>query len=83
MPFSLTNAPVTFQLLMNGVLRPFLRRFVLFFFDDILVYNPSWTAHLQHLRSVFTVLRAAKLFIKRSKCSFGDPSVPYLSHIVS
>lgn len=80
MPFGLTNAPTTFQSLMNDVLRPFLRRFVLVFFDDILIYSPSWTAHLQHVRTVFMALRAAKLFVKRSKCSFGDASVAYLPH---
>ncbi len=80
MPFGLTNAPTTFQSLMNDVLRPFLRRFVLVFFDDILIYSPSWTAHLQHVRTVFMALRAAKLFDKRSKCSFGDASVAYLPH---
>jgi len=72
MAFGLTNAPSTFQAMMNGVLHDFLRRFVLVFFDDILIYSATWTEHLQHVRAVFNVLRANHLAIKQSKCTFGE-----------
>ena len=68
MPFGLTNAPSTFQALMNEVFQLYLRKFILVFFDDILVYSNSWTDHLAHLRLVFEILTAHKLFLKRSKC---------------
>ncbi|WVZ54351.1 hypothetical protein U9M48_005159 [Paspalum notatum var. saurae] len=74
MPFGLSNAPATFQALMNAVLRPFLRRFILVFFDDILIYSRTWLEHLHHLRAVFSALRDNNLVLKRSKCSFGLPS---------
>ncbi|WVZ53447.1 hypothetical protein U9M48_004387 [Paspalum notatum var. saurae] len=82
MPFGLSNASALFQALMNAVLRPFLRRFVLVFFDDILIYSRTWSEHLHHLRAVFTTLRNNNLVLKRSKCSFGWPSVAYLGHVV-
>jgi hypothetical protein len=83
MPFGLTNTPATFQSLMNTVLRPFLHKFVLVFFDDILIYSPTWSSHLQHLNAVLSALRAHQLRLKRTKCSFGQLSVAYLGHVIS
>jgi len=68
---------------MNDVLQSFLRRFVLVFFDDILIYSSSWSEHLQHVRLVFDALRTHELHLKRSKCSFGSSSVAYLGHVIS
>jgi hypothetical protein len=70
MPFGLCNAPAMFQCVMNRILQPCLRRSVLVFMDDILVYSSSMNEHIKHLCVVLTLLREAHLFVKRSKCSF-------------
>jgi len=71
MPFGLCNAPSTFQSLMNHVFHPFLRHFVLVFFDDILIYRKTWTYHLTHADQVLLLLSQHQLFLKQSKCAFG------------
>ncbi|PKI70552.1 hypothetical protein CRG98_009057 [Punica granatum] len=82
MPFGLTNAPSTFQALMNEAFQPFLCKFVLVFFDDILVYSRKWQQHLQHLKRVFETLREHTLYAKKSKCNFGSTKMEYLGHFV-
>lgn len=83
LPFGLSNAPATFQSTMNQLLQPLLRKDVIVFFDDILVYSPSWEEHIEHLISVFSLLRQNSWYVKESKCAFGLEELAYLGHIIS
>lgn len=82
MPFGLTNAPATFQNLMNLIFGPY-RRFILVFFDDVLVFSQTLEEHIQHLKTALQLLRENSLFVKLSKCAFAVPEVNYLGHILS
>lgn len=83
MVFGLTGAPGTFQGAMNSTLAPSLRRFVIVFFYDILIYSRTLEDHLEHLALVFSWLQADQWKVKLSKCTFAQRSISYLGHIVS
>ncbi|WVZ54205.1 LOW QUALITY PROTEIN: hypothetical protein U9M48_005042 [Paspalum notatum var. saurae] len=83
MSFGLCGAPGTFQGAMNVTLKPLLRKCVLVFFDDILVYSKSFAEHLVHLRAVFELLSKDRWQVKLSKCTFAQQQIAYLGHILS
>jgi len=68
---------------MNTTLAMGLRRFVIVFFDDILVYSQTFEDHVQHLASVFSWLAMDQWKVKLSKCTFAQRSISYLGHIIS
>lgn len=83
MPFGLCNTPSTFQATMNSTFGPYTCKFIIIFFDDILIYSRSFPEHMAHLQTTFEVLHANQFFLKFSKCTFATSEVEYLGHIGS
>ncbi len=81
MPFGLRNAPATFQLLMQEVLRG-LEHFSSPYIDDIIIFSVVWDDHLVHINSVLERLSLHGLSVKSCKCCWGYKSFEFLGFIV-
>lgn len=83
LPFGLTNAPATFQRLMNEIFHDFIREgFVVVYLDDVLIFSKNTAEHYEHLRRVFVRLQETGLFAKLAKCEFLKPELRYLGHVI-
>ena len=83
MPFGVSNAPATFQRLMNKVFAKELDAFILVYLDDILVFSQTKEEHLEHIRTALGRLRDAKIYARLHKCEFFKDKVEYLGFDVS
>jgi hypothetical protein len=81
-PFGITNAPATFQSCMNHVFNKKLRKFLLVFFDHLLIYRKSWEDNLQLVDHILAIMEGKSLYSKESKCEFGMTEVLYLGHTI-
>lgn len=75
--FGLTGTPNTFQFAMNHTLSPCNHKYVVVFFDDILIFSITFEEHLLHLRSVLQLLSEHQWKVKLSKCAFAQCQVGY------
>ena len=80
-PFGLAQVPAYFQLLTNKVLHGL--DFAMTYLDDIIIFSKNELQHLEHLETVFSCLREARLKMKRSKCDFFKKEIHYLGHLIS
>lgn len=83
MPYGLTGALATFQAIMNHILAPLLRKCVVVFIDDILIYSKSHEEHVQHVQMVFDILKEHQFKVRLSKCTFAQQELRYLGNIIS
>jgi hypothetical protein len=81
--FGLTNAPATFQSVMNGMLRPYVGNFVVVYLNDILIFSKTTKEHLSHLRQVLQTLRKTHFYANPKKCDFMKEEISFLGHRVS
>ena len=83
MSFGLTNTHATFNRLIPDIFKHELDKYVLIFFDAILIYSKNEEEHEAHVREVLSILREHQLYAKMSKCTFFAKKVEYLGFIVS
>ena len=81
--FQFANAPSTFMRLVNHVLREFIGKFLVVYFDDILIYSTTLDLHVAHLKSMLCMLRKEQLYTNLEKRIFCKDHVVFLGFVVS
>ncbi|KAK3506450.1 hypothetical protein QTP70_000624 [Hemibagrus guttatus] len=83
MPYGLSNAPSVFQSFMNEIFQDMLHRFVVVYIDDILIYSPNLSDHVDHIKQVLHRLRHYHLYLKLEKCEFHQSTTQFLGYVIS
>ena len=83
MPFGLRNASAAFQRALDIILSGVRWQSCLIYLDDVIVFSRSTDEHLQHVDEILTVLRGVGITLKLTKCSFFQPKVDYLGHVIT
>jgi len=82
MSFRLKNAPVTFQRLINNMLREYLDDFVITYLDNILIYLDDLKTHHKHMHKVLAKLNERAMYVKKLKSRFEIKKIQFLEYII-
>ena len=83
MSFGLSNAPSTFMRIMTLLFRLFINKFVVVYFDDMMIYSRTLEQHMDHLRQVLRTLQTEKFYVNSKKCALCTDRVIFLRFMVS
>ena len=81
-PFGLTNAPAAFMSIANNMFHGYSDKFVMAYFDDILIYSQSWEECINHIDLALKRLRENKVYAQLSRCIFVAREVEYLGFVL-
>jgi len=82
MLFELKNTPVTFQRLINDMLKEYLNDFMITYLNDILIYSDDLEMHCSHVHKVLEKLNERALYVKKSKSKFKAKKIKFLNYII-
>src|ERR1043165_7042889 len=83
MSFGLNNALATFQKLMNKILRKYLYKFCIVYFDDIIIYSRNVKEHRKHVKLVLQAIKEAGLKMKLSKCKWFQEELTFVGYVIN
>ncbi len=82
MSFELKNTLVTFQRLINDMLREYLDDFAITYLDDILIYSDDLETHHSYVHKVLKKLNKRTLYVKKTKSKFEAKEIKFLNYII-